>query len=41
MPPVCEPCRSSSLLFVEIPKAICTDHFESLLPWNITLASAH
>jgi len=28
-----------SRLFAELPKAVSANHFESLLPWNITLAA--
>jgi transposase len=35
-----EPHAYLSRLFAELPKATSADHFESLLPWNITLAAA-
>jgi transposase len=35
-----EPHAYLSRLFAELPNAASTDHFESLLPWNIALASA-
>jgi hypothetical protein len=35
-----QPPAYLSRLFAELPKATSADHFESLLPWNITLAAA-
>jgi transposase len=35
-----EPHAYLARLFAELPKATSADHFESLLPWNITLAQA-
>jgi transposase len=35
-----EPNAYLSRLFAELPKATSADHFESLLPWNITVAAA-
>jgi transposase len=35
-----EPHAYLSRLFAELPKATSADHFESLLPWNIALATA-
>jgi transposase len=35
-----EPHAYLSRLFAELPKATSGDHFESLLPWNIALATA-
>jgi hypothetical protein len=30
---------SRTRLFAKLPKAASADHFESLLPWNITLSA--
>jgi transposase len=35
-----DPHAYLSRLFAELPKATSADHFEFLLPWNITLAPA-